>query len=42
MADEQKRRVPRHAFNGRLVYDGVIFVLVLLIGVGFWYVAFRL
>ena len=35
------RRQPKHPLNGRLIFDGIIFVLVLAIGIGFYLVAFH-
>ena len=32
---------PKHAFNGRLVYDGIMFVVVLTIGVIIYVLAFH-
>ena len=39
MNDAKQR--PKHPLNGKLVWDGVIFVLVLILGIGFYVVAFH-
>ncbi len=32
---------PKHEFNGRLVFDGVMFFVVLAVGIGFYILAFH-
>ena len=38
MTDERR---PKHGFNGRLVLDGVMFFVILAIGIGFYFFAFH-
>ncbi len=35
------KRQPKHPLNGRLVWDGVIFGIVLALAIGFYLVAFH-
>lgn len=41
MAEDKPGRRPKHAFNGRLVFDGLMFFATLLVGIVFYVMAFH-
>ncbi len=41
MTEDGARRGPKHPFNGRLVFDGLMFFATLLVGIVFYVLAFH-
>ena len=41
MTEDKTARRPKHAFNGRLVFDAIMFFATLIVGVAFYVLAFH-
>ena len=41
MTENETARRPKHPFNGRLVFDGIMFLATLIVGIAFYILAFH-